>query len=109
MARPIRFAAVAGLAAFAAGGVAALVNQLRHIDQTGADLMAKFEGLDADITELKQQVADAARRVEDAVNKMTDDSADQTEVDQAQMEVRAAIGQLKAIAPDPGPPAEPVV
>ncbi len=117
MARPIiRFAVFAGLG-LAAGGIAALVNRLRHINFTGEELMARFEELDADIAELKQNVRDAAARVEAAVNRLTDqlvtgDAADQREIDEARAEVRESINVLKAIVPEPEPepgPTEPVI
>lgn len=117
MARPIRFAVFAGLG-LAAGGVAALIQRLRHIDFTGADLMARFEELDADIAELKAQVRDAATRVEAAVNRLTDelvrgDAADQEQIEEARAEVRESINVLKAIVPEPAPvepaPEEPVL
>ncbi len=112
MARPtIRFAVLAGLG-LAAGGVAVLVDRLRRIDITGADLMARFEELDSDIAELRQNVSDAARRVEEAVTKLTDqlvlgDVADQQQIEEARAEVRESINALKAIVPAPQAPAEP--
>ncbi len=119
MARPtIRHAVLAGLAALTAGGVAALVSRLRHLNFTGEDLMARFDELDADIAELKQNVRDAAARVEAAVAKLTDqlvlgDAADQEQIEEARAEVRESINALKAIAPDPAPvepvPEEPVI
>lgn len=67
-------------------------------------IMARFDGLDADINELRSEVASAAARVEAAVEKLMDDTADQSEVDQARVDVREAIDALKAIAPAPAEP-----
>lgn len=114
MARPtIRFVVLAAIG-LTVGGIAAAVARLRHSDSvfiTGEELMAKFEGLDADIDELKAEVAAAAKRVEDAFARMNDDAADQEEVEQARLEVRSAIDGLKALAPaapETGGPQEPV-
>ncbi len=112
MVRPIRHAALAGLAALVTGGVAVLVNRLRRNETFGEELMARFDELDADIAELKQNVDDAAQRVEDAVTRLTDqlvlgDAADQREIEEARAEVRESINALKLIVPAPPAPVEP--
>jgi cell division protein FtsL len=98
--RPLQYALLAGVV-LACVGVAVLLKQTRTVLTKQEQIMAQFEGLDADINEMKTSVAAAARRVEAAVDRLTDDKADQAEIDQARVEVREAIDQLKAIAPEP--------
>jgi hypothetical protein len=85
-------------------GVAALLKQGLTNQE---EIMAKFDGLDADINDLRTEVGACAARVEAAIGPLMDDTADQSEVDAARAEVRAAVDALKAIAPAPEPAPEP--
>lgn len=107
-----RHSQIASLAGWLVLPGRALLPYLRQIQDTLEKIMAKFEGLDADLAELKQAVADAAARVEAALDRMVDDTADQAAVDAAEVEVRETITALKSIAPDTTPadgePTQPV-
>lgn len=91
-----------------------LLGTQRRLSRNQEQIMAKFEGLDADIAELKTTVGDTADRVEAAFATLGNDDADQAEIEQARAEVRTSIEALRAIAkpaeeptPEPEPAPEP--
>lgn len=106
--------AVAGVVI--AAGCVAITLWLRQgfeerIEILEEDIMAEFDVLKQDITDLKAAVGDAAARVEAALGTLQDDSADQAAVDAAHSDLRGVLDSLNAIAqapaPEPAPAEEP--
>ncbi len=82
-----------------------LLDALRGLTRSVHDLkecmMANFDGLNGDVRELRQTVAETAARIERRLNEVLDDSVDQAATDAAAAEIREATAALKGIAPDP--------
>jgi hypothetical protein len=72
-----------------------------HVRELKEQMMANFDGLQGDINELKQTVAETAARIERRLDEVMDDSVDQAATDAAAAEIREATAALKGIAPDP--------